>query len=79
MRFKRLSKGGNLLSINVDLEAAQVLGIGDSFLMTNELEHSGISTLDAEVIVTYFMRGCYIHVMRYALLCFSVSLNSISD
>ena len=44
LRLKQLSKGGTLLSIGVDLELAQVLGAGDSFLSTNEPEFSGITT-----------------------------------
>lgn len=50
--------------MNVDLEAAQVLGAGDSFLPTNDPEHSGIRTNDPEEIVKYFMKGCFVHVMR---------------
>ena len=37
--FKRFSRGGNLLSLNVDLELAQVQGFGDSFLTMNEPEY----------------------------------------
>ena len=62
--LKRLSKGGTLLSIGVDLELAQVLGAGDSFLSTNEPEFSGITTKEPEEIVKYFVRACRAHVKR---------------
>jgi hypothetical protein len=64
LRFKRLSRGGNLLSLNVDLEVAQVLGAGDSFLPTNEPEYSGITTTDPEELVQYFLRLCLTHAKR---------------
>lgn len=67
LRFKRLSKGGNLLTLGVDLEAAQVLGAGDSFLPTNEPEYSGIHTTKSEELVQYFTRACLTHVKRYVL------------
>lgn len=66
--FKRLTRGGNLLTMNVNLEAAQVLGAGDSFLATNELEFSGIHTNDPAVLVEYFLKACHVHVKRFALL-----------
>ena len=65
LRLKRLSKEGTLLSIGVDLELAQVLGAGDSFLPTNEPEFSGITTKEPGEIVKYFVRACRAHVKRY--------------
>jgi hypothetical protein len=64
LRLKRLSKDGTLLSIGVDLELAQVLGAGDSFLPTNEPEFSGITTKEPEKIVKYFVSACRAHVKR---------------
>ncbi|KAF9492466.1 hypothetical protein BDN71DRAFT_1433242 [Pleurotus eryngii] len=52
--FKRLSEGGNLLTMGVDLEAAQVLCAGDLFLPTNQPGYSGIHTNDPEEIIQYF-------------------------
>ncbi|KAF9489003.1 hypothetical protein BDN71DRAFT_1512533 [Pleurotus eryngii] len=60
--FKRLSEGGNLLTMGVDLEAAQVLGAGDSFLLTNQPAYSGIHTNDPEEIIQYFICACATHV-----------------
>ena len=64
IRFKRLTRGGNLLAMNVDLEAAQVLGAADSFLSTNEPEYSGILTEDPVVLAEYFTKACHTHVKR---------------
>ena len=67
MRFQRLTRGGTLLAMNVDLEAAQVLGAGDSFLKTNEPEYSRIETNDPAEMVEYFTKACHTHVKRYAV------------
>jgi hypothetical protein len=64
LRFKRLSHGGNILAMGVDLEAAQVLGAGDLYLPTNEPEYSNIHTTELEEIVQYFTRACFTHVKR---------------
>ena len=56
------------MAMNVDLEAAQVLGAGDSFLKTNKLEYySGIETDDLAELVEYFTKACHTHVKRYAV------------
>ncbi|KAG6904698.1 hypothetical protein DXG01_007829, partial [Tephrocybe rancida] len=63
--LKQLSKGGTLISFNVDLEIAQVLGCGDSFVDSNEPEFSGIPIgTPIEVFVQYFICGCYAHAKR---------------
>jgi hypothetical protein len=67
IRFKRLSQGGNILAMNVDLEAAQVLGAADSFLPTNEPEYSGITTNDPAVLAEYFIKACHTHCKRYVI------------
>ena len=67
IRFKRLSQGGNILAMNVDLEAAQVLGTADSFLPTNEPEYSGITTNDPAVLAEYFIKACHTHCKRYVI------------
>jgi hypothetical protein len=67
LRFKRFSEGGTLLALNVDMEAAQVLGAGDSFLPTNDPEYSGIHTKDSAELMTYVTRVCYTHVKRFVV------------
>ena len=64
MCSKRLSLGGNLLALNVDLKEAQVLAAGDSFLPTNDPEYSRINTEDPAVLVEYFVKACHTHVKR---------------
>ncbi|KAJ7862394.1 hypothetical protein B0H14DRAFT_2575464 [Mycena olivaceomarginata] len=62
LRFKRFVPGGNLLAMNVDMEAAQVLGAARSILKTNQPEYRGIprDTSPAEA-ATYFVKLCYRH------------------
>lgn len=67
IRFKRLTQGGQLLVMNLDLEAAQVLGAGDSFMPTNEPAYSGIYTSEAVQLVTFFIKACMVHVKRFVV------------
>lgn len=64
-RFKRLTEGGNLLSLGLDLEGAQVLGAGASFMKANVPEYSQIFTSDPRVLVTYFAKACHGHGKRF--------------
>ena len=48
LRFKRLSPDGKLLCMNADLEAAQILGAGCSFIKTNDTAYSGIDVESPE-------------------------------
>lgn len=63
--LRHLSKEGTLLTIGVDMEVAQALAAGDSFLPTNEPEYSGIHTTDSSELIQYFVRTCHAHVKRY--------------
>jgi hypothetical protein len=65
LKLKRLSKDGTLLSISVDMELAQALGAGDSFLATNEPEYSKIYAKTSEEVIVYFVRCCYTHAKRF--------------
>ncbi|KAJ3725287.1 hypothetical protein C8R42DRAFT_640174 [Lentinula raphanica] len=58
LRFKALSRNGNLLALGTDMELAMIQGAGKSFLKTNEPDYSNIHTSDAEEIVKYFSRIC---------------------
>ncbi|KAJ7804189.1 hypothetical protein B0H13DRAFT_2687480 [Mycena leptocephala] len=64
LRFKRFTRGGNLITMGVDLEAAQVQGASDSFLPTNEPEYSGITTEDPDEFSEYYVRACISHAKR---------------
>jgi len=71
LRLKRLSEGGSLVSVGVDMELAQALGAGGSFLPTNEPGFSNIHVETAEEIVEYFVRACYTHAKRQILTSYS--------
>ncbi len=76
--LKRLSCEGTLVSIGVDLELAQVIAAGLSFLPTNEPEFSKIpANVAPDVIVQYFVRACLVHVKRSDPSCDSFSLSVI--
>lgn len=67
LAFKRLTPGGNLLCMNADMEAAQVLGVGRSFMRTNQPGYSGITTSKSEELVQYFVRVCLTHSKRLVM------------
>jgi hypothetical protein len=62
--LKRLSPGGNLLCMNADMEAAQVLGAGKSIMKTHDPYFSNIHVDTAEELLPYFLRLCYTHSKR---------------
>jgi hypothetical protein len=64
LRFQRFSPDGNLLCMGADMEAAQVLGAGESILATNDVEYSGIDATTAEELLPYFVRVCLTHSKR---------------
>ena len=63
--FKRLSPDGNLLCMNADMEAAQVLGAAQSFMKTNNIAYSKIDVSSPEELLPYFVRVCLTHSKRY--------------
>jgi hypothetical protein len=65
LRFKRLSPDGNLLCMNADMEAAQVLGAARSFMKTNDITYSKIDVSSPEELLPYFVRVCLTHSKRY--------------
>lgn len=68
--FKRFTKGGNLLTLGLDLEGAQVIGAGASFMKANDPEYSKIDTKDPREAVTYFARACHGHAKRFVISCY---------
>ncbi|KAJ7177631.1 hypothetical protein C8R46DRAFT_1328221 [Mycena filopes] len=68
LAFKRLVEGGNLLALNSDMEAAQVLGGTRSILKTNNPAYSGISNdTPAEKVAPEFVKLCTTHAKRAVL------------
>ena len=63
--LKHLFKNGTLISIGVDMELAQALGAGDSFLPMNEPKFSNIHVQTAEEIIEFFIWACYTHAKRF--------------
>ena len=66
LRFKRFSPDGNLLCMNADMEAAQILGAGRSFMKTNDTLYSKIDVRTPEELLPFFVRVCLTHSKRYA-------------
>ncbi|KAF7972867.1 hypothetical protein HWV62_16642 [Athelia sp. TMB] len=64
LAFKRLTPGGNLICLNVDMESAQVLGACQSLAATIDTEHSGLVSRAPEDIAPFILRLCYAHVKR---------------
>lgn len=63
--FKRFMKGGNLLAMNSDMEAAQVLGAARSFLKSNDPEYSKLTNdTPAEQVAPEFIKLCVTHAKR---------------
>ena len=65
LQFKRLSRDRNLLCMNADMEAAQVLGAARSFMKTNDIAYSGINVTSPEELLPYFVQVCLTHSKRY--------------
>ncbi|KAJ7698207.1 hypothetical protein B0H16DRAFT_1903439 [Mycena metata] len=66
--FKCFFAGGNLLALNSDMEAAQVLGATLSFMKANNPDYSGISRdTPAERVAPKFIKLCTTHGKRAVL------------
>ncbi|KAF7335140.1 hypothetical protein MVEN_02265100 [Mycena venus] len=60
--MQRFVPGGNLLVMNADMEAAQIIGVARSIMKTNDPEYSGIpNDTPAAEAATYFVKVCYRH------------------
>ncbi|KAJ7465620.1 hypothetical protein FB451DRAFT_1487168 [Mycena latifolia] len=55
LKFKGLHKGGKILGLNSDMEAAPLLGFADAFVGTVDLE---------EEVLSFVLRICYSHYNR---------------
>ncbi|KAJ7091289.1 hypothetical protein C8R43DRAFT_1115101 [Mycena crocata] len=61
VRFKAFDPAGNIISINFDMEAAQVQGFAIALL---KLLGKRAPTTDPDVIVTYVVKLCSVHFTR---------------
>ncbi|KAF7372724.1 hypothetical protein MSAN_00477700 [Mycena sanguinolenta] len=60
--FKKFVRGGNLLVANVDMDAAQVIGLCRSVMKYNDPEYSGIpNDTPPEEIAPLFIKVCWRH------------------
>ncbi|KAJ7878223.1 hypothetical protein B0H13DRAFT_1892847 [Mycena leptocephala] len=68
LAFKRFVKGGNIIAMNSDMEAAQVLGAARSVFKSNDPEYSGISVdTPGEEVAPEFIKLCTTHAKRGVL------------
>jgi hypothetical protein len=66
VKFKVFDKSGHLLAIILDMEAAQVQGLGDAivWLHMNDAAKSGIFETDPDILVQFFIKLCTVHFER---------------
>ncbi|KAJ7734154.1 hypothetical protein DFH07DRAFT_967699 [Mycena maculata] len=65
LKFKGLHKGGKILGLNSDMEAAPLLGFGDAFVATVDLEDvRSVVTGDSQELLSFVLRLCYSHLNR---------------
>jgi hypothetical protein len=68
LKFKGLHKGGKILGLNSDMEAAPLLGFADALVPTVDLEHMRSSVAaDPQELLSYVLRICYSHFNRSGL------------
>lgn len=65
LAFKRFSIDENVLCMNADMEAAQVLGAARSILKSVDFQFSGLpADISPEELVAYFVHLCLTHTKR---------------
>ncbi|KAJ8514202.1 hypothetical protein ONZ45_g8232 [Pleurotus djamor] len=66
LRFKVFDPAGQLLSINLDMEAAQVKGLGCALICLgmNNPKVSKIHETDPDILVQYVLKLCLVHLQR---------------
>jgi hypothetical protein len=66
VKFKVFDNMGHLLAVLLDMEAAQVQGLGDAVvrLCMNNPATSGIHETDPDVLVQFFIKLCTVHFER---------------
>lgn len=67
IKFKIFDSSGNILCIILDMEAAQVQGLGATIIRMNinDPSISKITEVDPDIIVQYLIKLCYVHWDRY--------------
>jgi hypothetical protein len=67
VKFKPFD-GTGIRAILVDGNKPQIDGCGDDLVRRNNPQVSGITELDPQLIVTYIVRTCYVHLNRCVVL-----------
>jgi hypothetical protein len=67
IKFKVFDDSGNIQCIILDMEAAQVQGLGAAIIQMkmNDPLTSKITEVDPDILVQYLIKLCYIHWDRY--------------
>ena len=65
--FVSLHRGGTLLGVNADMEAAPLLGMADALLSTIDLPSVAEKVKDAARVLKRNVHICYSHVKRFVL------------
>ncbi|KAF8144511.1 hypothetical protein K438DRAFT_2029147 [Mycena galopus ATCC 62051] len=65
LKFKGLHKGGKILGLNSDMEAAPLLGFADAFVPTVDLENvRSVVRVDPQELLSFILQLCYSHFNR---------------
>ncbi|KAJ7732028.1 hypothetical protein B0H16DRAFT_1770721 [Mycena metata] len=65
LKFKGLHKGGKILGVNSDMEAAPLLGLADALVPTVDIEPVRAVVLnDPQELLSFILRICYSHINR---------------
>ncbi|KAJ7125983.1 hypothetical protein C8R44DRAFT_733910 [Mycena epipterygia] len=65
LKFKGLHKGGKILGLNADMEAAPLLGFAHAFVDTVDLDEvRSVVVADPVLVLLYVLRLCYSHYNR---------------
>jgi hypothetical protein len=63
--FVSLHRGGTLLGVNANMEAAPLLGMADALLPTIDIPSVAEKVKDPIGVLTRNVRSCYSHVKRF--------------
>ncbi|KAJ6472086.1 hypothetical protein C8R45DRAFT_1104288 [Mycena sanguinolenta] len=65
LKFKGLHKGGKILGLNSNMEAAPLLGFADAFVATVDREDvKSVVATDPQELLSFVLRICYAHFNR---------------
>ena len=76
LKFKAFDVAGNIRALILDMEAAQVQGLGDALvrLQMNNPAISGINETDPEILVQFIIKLCTVHFERCVVIEYTGTL-----